>query len=189
MEALAALRLWAYEVSFPRIVDADGIPHMFRIEPLPAADWLIATFDPGRLAYLPGLLSDAESERLIEALHVGEVTHDELVEANRDALEEMSGWPWWSASKLMAVLYQQFDMVGGLLVLSGMDLRTQPLGAVLAAVNAKVLEFQSKEERAKWLNELAMPPASKLDPDNWDEEAAERALEMLMARGGTGLTD
>jgi len=189
MEALAALRLWAYERTFPNVLGANGYPHIFRIPPLPAADWLIASFESGHLSYLPGLLGEEERELLMDAQYEGHVTHDDLVQANRDALEMISGWPWWSAGKLMGVLYHQFDMVGGLLIMSGVDLQRQPLAAVLAAVNAKILEYKSKEDRTKWLNELAMPPADMLDHDNWNEEAAERALEMMMANGGAGYGD
>lgn len=186
MDALAALHLWAYEISFPRVLGDDGRPHLFRIEPAPAADWLIATFQQGHLSYLPGMLSDDDQERIADAIFDGHLHHDDLVKANRDCIEQISGWPWWAAGKLMGTLYHRFDLIGGLLVLSGVDLRTQPLGAVLAAVNARVLENKTKEDRTKWLNELAMPPAETLDPDNWDEDVADRALEMMMAAGPAG---
>jgi hypothetical protein len=189
VDALAGLRVWAYETTFPGILGRSGAPHVFRIPPRPAADWLIASFEAGHLAYLPGMLDDTEQAMILDALADGDVTHDELVEANKDALEAVSGWPWWSATKLIGVLYHRFDLLGGLLVLAGVDLQTQPLGAVLAAVNARVLENQNKEGRVKWVNELAMPPAEALDHDNWDEDAAEKALEIMMANGGGGYGD
>jgi hypothetical protein len=189
MEALAALRLWAYEVTFPRILGPHGAPYVFRIEPRPAADWIVATLERGHLGYLPGMLGREEYEMMIDALADGDVSHDELVEANRDALETISGWPWWSAGKLIGVLAHQFELFGGLLVLSGVDLQKQPLAAVLAAINAKVISEASKEDKAKWANELAMPPPEMLSADGWDEEAATRALELLMAAGGGGYGD
>lgn len=189
MDAIAALRLWAYEVTFPRVLGEHGTPYVFRIEPRPAADWIIATLKRGHLGYLPGMLDRDEYERLIDAMADNEVTHNEIVEANRDALETVSGWPWWSAGKLIALLHHQFDLFGGLLVLAGIDLQKQPLAAVLAAINAKVISEASKEDRAKWVNELAMPPDDLLSAEGWDEDAADKALAMLMAAGGAGHGD
>lgn len=189
MQALAALRLWAYEISFPRVLGPHGTPYVFRIEPKPAADWLIASLQKGHLGYLPGMLEPLEYDLMLDAIAEGAITHTELVEANRDALEAISGWAWWSAGKLIGTLAHQFDLIGGLLVLAGVDLQTQPLAAVLAAINAKMISEASKEDRAKWVNELAMPPADMLSAEGWDDDAATKALEMLMASGGAGHGD
>lgn len=188
MNAVAALRLWAYEFSFDRVPNhrGDG-PHLFRIEPKPAADWIIATIQVGHLGYIPGMLDPAEQELITEALYEGWVTSAELLEANREAIATVSGWPWWSAGKLIGVLIHEMDLAGGLLTLRGVDLQTLPLGAVLNAINALVLSEAGKEERTRWINELVMPPAEKLQPETWDQDAAEVALEMLMKRGATGL--
>lgn len=187
MDALAALRCWAYEVTFPKVLDDDGHPYVFRIPPLPAADWIIATVQVGHLAYLPGLLDEGGRDRLMEALADDHITLDDIEEANREALEQISGWRWYSASRLIVTLAQSYETVGGLLVLAGVDPAVKSLGAVLAALYARMWIDQSREERAKLAQNVAMPPPSMLEEDNWDEEAAEAAVMAFMKAGGTGI--
>lgn len=189
MDALAGLRQWAYETTFPGVVDEGGRLIVFRIPPLPASEWIIATLQVGHLAYLPGLLPEEERITLMDALDEGTLTMADLVTANQDALEEISGWRWWSASKLVGALAHQFETLGGLLILAGIDMATAPLGAVLAALYARVWEESNKEDRAKWAQEVAMPPQSMLDHENWDEDAATAAVMAFMQAGGTGLPD
>lgn len=190
MNAVAALRVWAYEFTCQGVLNARGDgPHVFRIEPKPAADWIIATLQSGHLGYVPGMLDELEQELITEAMFQGTLGSKELIEINRDAVATVSGWPWWSAGKLIGVLAHEMDYVGGLLVLAGVDVQQQPLGAVLNAINAKILSESGKEFRTRWVNELAMPPAEMLQPDKWDEDAALMALDMLMTRGATGMPD
>ena len=174
MDALAGLRQWAYETTFPDVVDDGGrgdvdVQQVHR--------------------HLRELLPEDERITLMDALDDGTLTMDELIQANQDALEEISGWKWWSASKLVGALAHQFETLGGLLILAGIDMATAPLGAVLAALYARVWEESSKEDRAKWAQEVAMPPQSMLDHENWDEDAATAAVMAFMQSGGTGMPD
>lgn len=187
MDALAALRCWAFETTFPNITDDEGELRVFRIEPRPAADWIIATMQTGHMSYLPGLLPDESRIALMDALEYGDLTLTELEEANREALELMSGWRWWSAAKLIATLCNSWHTMGGLLTLSGVNPREESLGAVLAALYARAWVDADKKGRAKLAQDVATPPPSMLSEDAWDEEAATAAVLAFMEEGATGI--
>ena len=191
MDPLAAMRCWAYETTFDQVRDEHGVPVVFRIEPLPAADWLVATLQAGHLSYLPGLLDDRQRDRLMEALAVGDLTSDELVAANQDALEQMSGWsPWWRASKLIALLAGSYETIGTLIAEAGVDPQHHSLGAVLGAVYGMTWRNTgSKEDRAKLTQYVVTPPENVLSAGEWDEEAAEAAVWALIRSGPTGHRD
>jgi hypothetical protein len=189
VDALAALKIWGYECTFPRVLDEHGEPRVFRIPPLPAADWIIATMQVGHMSYLPGMLDDDSRIALMDALEYGELTLTELEEANQHALEMVSGWRWWSAAKLIATLCGSWQTMGGLLTLSGVNPRQESLGAVLAALYARAWVDGGKKDRAKLAQEVAMPPASMLTEEAWDEEAATAAVLAFMNDGGTGISE
>lgn len=192
MEALAALRAWAYEVTLPGVHDEHGQPWLFRIEPLPAADWIIASLEPGHMAYIPGLLAGDHLERLMQAIEDGEITMAALETVNHDAIEVVSGWRWWEAGKLIACVTSQWHTLGGLLTLAGVDPAKVPLGAYLGAVYARLWENSSTKDRAKLAQQIATPPASMInpdDPDGWDEEAAEAAIRAFLTAGPTGRSE
>lgn len=185
MDALAALRSWSYETTFPNVRNTRGGLVVFRIEPLPAADWIDATLDMGHLSYLPGLLPVNERELLLEALEDGHVTAAELAEENQAALEAVSGWAWWSAAKLIGTLGKTWETTGALLTLSGVDPGRVSLGAFLAAFYALIWKDASKEDRLKLAAEVAaMPPELATVDGEWDEDAATDAVWAVMRAQG-----
>jgi hypothetical protein len=141
------------------------------------------------MSYLPGMLDDDSRIALMDALEYGDLTLTELEEANRDALEQMSGWRWWSAAKLIATLCHSWHTMGGLLTLAGVNPREESLGAVLAALYARAWVDGDKKGRAKLAQDVATPPASMLDHESWDEEAATAAVMAFMQEGATGIPD
>lgn len=185
MDALAALRLWAYEATFPGVLGEGGGLHVFRIDPLPAADWIDATLDAGHLSYIPGLLRTEDRERLLEAIDDGLITAEQLVDENRAALEQVSGWAWWSASKLIGTLGHAWETTGALLTLAGVDPGRVSLGAFLAAFYALIWRDASAEDRLKLAAEVAAMPPELVSPDGvWDEDAATDAVwAVLRAQG------
>lgn len=179
MDALAALRCWAVEVT----LDIDGQPTMFRIEPAPAADWLIATLQQGHMSYLPGMLDEMQRNTLMDALADGTLTSRELIEGNRSALEQASGWRWWQAARLIATLSHQWAILGGLLLANGVNPATQPLGAVLGAVYSHLWQAAGKkEDRDQLTRKVLAPPQLDMPADVWEsEEDAEEAIWQMMA--------
>lgn len=179
MDALAAWRCWAVEVAI------DGYPTLLKIGSLPAADWLIATFEHGHLSYLPGLLDNSQRNQLMEALADGTITPTQLRDANREALEQASGWRWWQASRLMSTLNHSWAVLGGMLLASGAHPARDPLGMVLGATYSILWQNAGKKEaREKLVRQLMMPPVDL--GGEWDEDAAEEALwQMLSAARAT----
>lgn len=185
MDALAALRMWAYEATFPDVVTPEGGLYVFRIDPLPAADWIDATLDAGHLSYLPGLLRPVDHEVLMQAIEDGLVTSAQLVDENRAALEQVSGWSWWSAAKLIGTLGHAWETTGALLILSGVDPARVSLGSFLAAFYALIWRDADKEGRMKLAAEVAAMPAELVsESGEWDEDAATDAVwAVLRAQG------
>lgn len=185
MDALAALRMWAYETTFPNVRRTGGGMYVFRIEPLPAADWITATLDAGYLSYLPGLLPAEDAEVLLSAIEDGLVTGDQLAEENQAALESVSGWAWWSASKLIGTLGKSWETTGALLTLSGVDPTRVSLGAFLSALYGLIWRDASKEDRLKLAAEVAAMPPELVSKDGvWDEDAATDAVWAVMRAQG-----
>lgn len=185
MDALAALRCWAVEVE----LDIDGEPRLFRIEPFPAADWLIATLQEGHLSYLPGMLDDVQRDELMQALDDHTLTTDALVKANREAIEVVSGWPWWQAGRLIGTLSHGWARLGGMLYGIGIDPERHSLGAVLGGVWSLLYNnTPRKEDREKLVNTLVAPPEIDMGPDEWDDDKAHEALWQMMAARSRGAT-
>lgn len=190
MEMLAALECWGYETSFPNVLDAAGEPYVFRIERgRPARDWLIATLQHGAGGYLPGMLDEEQRERMMTAIEFGELTLEEIQDANKDAIEQVSGWKWWEAAKLIATLAHSPQTMLGLLSLAGVDIRHDPIGAVLGALYARLWVDADPKQRAKLATQVATPPASLMDHDNWDDDVADEVVRAMMAGAATGYGD
>lgn len=178
MDALAALRCWAVEVE----LDIGGELRLFRIEPAPAADWLIATLQAGHLSYLPGMLDDVQRDELMQALDDHALSTDDLVAANRDAIEVVSGWPWWQAGRLIGTLSHGWARLGGMLYATGIDPERHSLGAVLGGVWSLLYNnTPKKEDRDKLLRTLVAPPEIDMGDGEWDEDKAHEALWAMMA--------
>lgn len=188
MDALAALNIWAYETSFPGVTDDDDITYVFRIDPHPAADWLIATLEVGHLSYLPGMLTGNDRELMLEAIEDGRITVAELEQENREALEAASGWKWYSAAKLIGLLHHSWESTGAVLMLQGVDPRHVSLGAFLGALYGLYWRDASKEGRQTLATFVATPPLPKAtDAAEFDEAAAEEAVWETLKQMGHNL--
>lgn len=184
MDAVAALRCWAYETTFLGVVDEHGGLVVFRIPPLPAADWISATVDPQQLSYLPGMLDDDQQEILMNAVEDGLVSTLVLQDANRDALEQMSGWAWYSAGRLIGTLVNRWETTGAVMAVQGIDPSVSSLGAYLAAFYGWMWSNVAKEDQAKLAAQVAMPPADLTRDGEWDEDAATDAVWAFMKAQG-----
>ena len=179
MDAVAALRCWAVEAWLP----IDGREVLFRIEPAPAADWLIASLQPGHLSYLPGMLDETQRDQIMEALTLGTLSTDDLRDANRDVIEQASGWRWFQAGRLIGTLAHGWATAGGMLLATGADPWKHPLGAVLGAFYSILWQNRDKDGREILVNQLMTPPAPDM-PGEWDDEAAEQAVWAMLAAKG-----
>lgn len=174
-DPLAALRCW------PIDVELGG--RTYRIPALPAAVWIETLAEGSWLDIVPGLLADAGDE-LDDALESGAVTHVELTAAARDALAAAVGARWWVGLKLVQALISDEQGVAGELLLSGVDMASAPLAAVVQAIYRVYTRHAGKEHIARLDMELNRPPEGVSAAEMYDEDAAADAFEaMARARG------
>lgn len=177
MDGVASLR--------PCPVDVELGGWIYTIPALPAADWIEAVLSG---AIFPGLLRDRATERdVLQLLANDGATTDELVEANRAALEVAAGYPWWTADRLVrSAMHEKVrPVLLGSLFGDGLALRSLSLGAFCDAVYARAVAGLDDEKRGELDAELNLPPAEAAD-EVWDDEAAE--ADFLAAHGPVDLT-
>lgn len=178
IDPTASLKRWAVTV------DLGG--RRWRIPPHGAGVWLQAL----RGSYsqvVPGLLeldSDDQDE-LLDMLMDGRLRIDECREAARDAIGAVSGMKWWAATRLASYLMQEWGTLGGALLTRGIDLETQPLGAVLTISYRLLLEnCKGEPERQKLDIELMKVPPGVAIEQMIDQRAATAAAMALMGADG-----
>lgn len=175
MDALAALRCW------PIHVELAG--REFTIPPVPAADWFIAILGEKPLPIVPGMLPKEQEEEVAELIVNGEVDLKDLTQAARDALEVASGWRWWEADRLIRSAGAQWKIIGGELTRTGVDLHTQPLGAVLGTLYVLAVRNLDEQKRQQVDFQISRPPA-ELAEEEREAIAEQMFLDLLAEAGG-----
>lgn len=171
----------------PRAVDVEFAGWLYRIEVLPAADWIEAIQSGDLAAVFPGLLRDRELEYEIWSTLVdGSATEADLVAAAHAAIGSAAGRSWWEAQRLVtAAMHERTSaVVLGSLARSGFDLQTRALAAFLDAAYSFAVQNAGEEQRMRLDIELRTPP-SGVDEGEWysDEEAE---ADFMAALGDTG---
>lgn len=175
-DALAALRLWAYDVELAG--------ETFIVPPRPAVDWFLAILDEETpLPLIPGLMSAAAEERILDLLLDGAVTADLITKRSRELLTEASGRPWWEADRLIRSSGASWHIIGGELARLGVDLGRLPIAAALNAIYVICVRTMDEKERNKFDIELRLPPIGVegvTTEEMYDQRAAEEAFAALM---------
>lgn len=175
--ALASLRVWAVEV------DLGG--HSYRVPPLPASEWFAAVLSDEAVPIVPGMLEPAEQEEIIDRLLAGELSREDLDQANRDALAAASGWKWWEAERLIVSAAVEWRIIGGLLQGAGLDVSTASLGAVLSSMYAMAVTNMKKEDRFTFDAQLSAPPPQAIRRDDFDQSVYAEAFADLLRQHQT----
>jgi hypothetical protein len=178
-EVSASLRLRSVEVELGGWV--------FRIDPLPAADWIEAVLTEDLAAIFPGLLRDRGLEGDVWAMLLdGTADRADLVGAGQRALADASGRSWWEAQRLVhaATEVRTKPVVFGALVRAGFDFQERSLGAFLDAVYSFAVEGATDEARLRLDTELRSPPPGVDEQDVYSDEEAE--ADFLLALGDSG---
>lgn len=139
VDPLASMRCWAIEV------ELGG--RMYDIPALPAVDWWPVLSDANPL----NVLDIVESSDLDDRLLAGELDHEMVIDALREAVEEVAGRSFHAAVILVMVANSQWPIINGQLVQHGFRWEGQPLGAALDAVYSVVSQVMGKEDRDKFL--------------------------------------
>jgi hypothetical protein len=175
IEALPSLRVWAVEVPLG--------DEVYRIPPLPAADWLIA-ISMSFTRVVPGML-EGDIEQLLDQIVYGDIPHTEVRDAGRDVIAQVTGMKWWSAARLTYYLGSHWATVGGALLARGASPSTDSIGAVLTHTYRLLLEnCKDEQERRKLDFELDRPPAGIPISQMYDPQKAAAAFMALGSAPG-----
>lgn len=175
MDGVASLRPYPVEVDFGG--------WSFRVEALPAADWIEAIVSPDGGALFPGLLRDSVLERDVwRIMGRGESSAAELVEAARDMVTTAGGRPWWEVDRLVrsAMHPDVRALVLGNLGMRGLDPNKISLGLFCDAVYALLVRNADDQQRMRIDMELRAVPAEVDDGEDFEAEF----LANLADRGG-----
>jgi len=165
VDPLASLHLGAIELEVG--------PLTVLVPPRTAKDWLTVTVEHnGRLAGYLHLLSVLDRLEVIGSLMDGHITETDLSEAIWDLLAVATGFDWWwVAHRLLMSTAADWANVGGILLRTGFDLETRPVGALVMTVyglyREQMVKAMTAEERAAAMQELCMPPKGLPD---WAEQ-------------------
>lgn len=176
--AVGALKVWAVEIDLGE--------HVYRIPPLPAQDWFLAVLlDDNPLPIVPGMLEPADHDQVLDALLEGELNLEDVIIANREALEAASGWRWWEADRLIRSAGAEWRDIGGALSSRGVDLAQVSLGAALNAIYSLAIRNLDEQKRFTFLARLSSPPPGEI-ARTYDESAYADAFEDAMNEAQRG---
>lgn len=178
LDAAASMRCWGVYVSIGG--------QEYWVPPRPAGPWLLAIMGPYR-GIVPGMVAGLDADDLLDLMVAGQVRGSDLDTAARDAIEQVTGAPWWSATRLTAWLLGNWASLGSALLTRGVDLSTAPVGAVIAITYRLVMEnCKDEQERMRVDMELDRPPEGVSIDAVFDER---RAAAAFLALAGSGRDD
>lgn len=173
--------LAAYTSAKTIVVGAAG--RSYSIPPRPAADWIesLAADEPVT-AVVPGLMDDADFNRVGDRLLEGRVTLLDIRKMAFEAISAASGFRWWEAFTLIGICDRE-PIVTGLLTLAGIDPAAVPFGRWCSAVYAICIKDLDEKECQKWLARFTFPPPLA---EAMDEAAGQDSFEGMI-RGFRGM--
>lgn len=171
-DPVAGVQLWRYDVELGA--------RTYTLPAQSAAAWITLVLSGGAWTdIVPGWLEDADD--LDDALLARTVTHADLVERAKQALETAGGTRWWTALRLIGAIGQE-PLIGGELLLAGVHLNEVPLGAVLQAVYRICTRKATKAQIMRLDMVLDQTPPSVSAAQRYDPERAADAFEAYAAR-------
>lgn len=174
VDPLASMRCWAIEI------ELGG--RTYDVPALPAVDWwpVLVSGDP--MTVLDMLESSDVDDRLLS----GELGHEDMVDALRDAIEESTGRTFHAAVVLAMVAETNWPSINGQLVRSGFRWDLSPIGAALDAIYAIVVEALEKEPRDKFLALLENEGLTSGKPTKRQRAKLENEFESMAGPRPTG---
>ena len=132
----------------------------YEIPATPAAQWLAVLLTEGLMIdeVVLELLHPDDEQALEEALLSGDIDTDELYEACLDLIEAASGRKWYVAMRLVFVVKESWNTLGGEIMLQGVDATHLSLAGWLDAVFLLMLRGMKRENVTMFLSQLEMPP-------------------------------
>jgi hypothetical protein len=174
VDPLASMRCWAIEI------ELGG--RTYDVPALSAVDWWPVLGDANPLA----VLDIIESSDLDERLLTGELDHADLIDALREAVEEVSGRSFHAAVILVMTANSQWPVINGHLVQRGFRWEGQPLGAALDAVYAVVTTALDDKKRGEFLAILENEGLTSGKPSQRQREKLTSEFEAMAGPRPTG---
>jgi hypothetical protein len=148
----------------------------YEIPALPAADWLVTLMQD----WVPDdVLIDLVPEGAKVALLLDPEDVEPLV---MDLLGEASGRDWWITLRLVAVIQDQWQILGPEMFLQGADPQRLSLAGWLDTMTLVLLRLLPKDSHAMFLSQLEMPPEA-LRAEVMEEMEMSVDQFMTLARG------
>lgn len=154
---------------WPCEIDVEIGPGVYTIPALPAADWVATVARNDALGIVPGLLLDEDQLEVYDLIEDEVVPLADFETLARHALEAAAGRPWWEAQHLVIGAVQSWDVIGGRLINTGVDLHRISLGAFCNAIYAMAIDGMDKKDRMKFDNDLKRPPLEEIEAQSGDE--------------------
>lgn len=176
VDPLASIRCWGIGV------ELGGIE--YDIPALPAASWwpVLAEADPDLL------LEMIDSPELLDRMLTGQVGQEELNERLIEVIEEMSGRPPMAAILICQLAVMHWPVINGQLIRDGVRWDVLPLGAVLDAIHALLLERFGEGKNDKtgrlYRDEYLAALEEPLPGADRGEQKRNRALDDFAASAG-----
>lgn len=147
-------------------------PGQVEIPALSAADWLsVLMVEAVELDDIfPGLLSDEDTDLVEEAIIDGLLGVEEFRSIILEVIETASARQWWVALRLVEVARTSWDVIGGEMLLRGVDAESLSLSAWLDVLLLTILRNMEPKDTQMFTLRLETPPPG--------EEGVSEELEM-----------
>lgn len=150
-DPIASLAAWSIDIS---VRGQHGT-----IPPLSAASWLavLMTEDVDLWDVVPGLCPELNGP-LTKMLLNEDVDPDDIRKVALDVIETASGRRWWVAVRLVSIVRQSWEVVGGEMTLQGIRPAEIPFGAWLDAALLICVKGLEADKVTMFTSQLEAPP-------------------------------
>lgn len=130
------------------------------IPALSAADWLaVLMVESVELDDIfPGLLSEEDTDLVEEAILSGSMELQEFRDLVLGVIETASARRWWVALRLVEVARTSWDVIGGEMILRGVDAESLSLSAWLDVLLLTILRNMEPKDTQMFTMRLETPP-------------------------------
>lgn len=149
-----------------------------------AAEWLELLMGDAELLDLdsifPGLASEEDHDYVTEAMIDGDISPDQVDKLALQVISEASGRPWYVALRMIHIAMSRWSILGGRLVLAGIDPQKLSLSAWLDALWLTMFDSLPKDKWTMFSSQMEIPPPSEAKPDMESMEMSTDAFTSLM---------
>lgn len=141
------VRVGGKTISVPALSAADWLDHLMRVDDTLFLDDIF-----------PGLLTEADHDMVMDAYFEGKIQPQDLEDIGFRVIEAASGRHWWVAMRIISVVRENWDTIGGEFALQGVNPSNLSLAGWLDAAtlllirgmgdNNKINQFFIRLEKA-----------------------------------------